>query len=528
MNGSSRTENFSSQAGSRRGNKIFAVAAAFLVVTAILKLIAVFELPAVEIKPDAVIFFLTKREAMLLAGILEVLIAYVLTVNSCVMTRACLLWMFCLVALVYHAGVILLPDADGCACLGLMETWIGDRSSELISLTMLLLLAALGVLAIRSGKAQVYSAKKCSTKSLIIISGYFLSTNIHYLDASVEVKGKYHYISEHGRPIDKYFNAEFDRDTLVIQYVTVDAGPYVQGGPCTNVTRIDPSIITTHTRCQGIIFETLRLDDANLSYELGNCGTDIATALFLTLKVEALFPLGKKSGERRLAPTQATIGLPLSLVTIGKWKYEDAAPDVQLFCDIIIDKQLLKIWPSSPFLFEELRTDESRMRRERYLLSRYKSGMVVEKLRWGKLTNVSGITFASRFEAERQHLIFHRDIRLQTELRRSWIRVLIDDVREKTDSLRTIFPLRGVDIHVTETRLRDSQRGISFVAYRTNFVESPAITDEAMVDFARRQQSADERAKLLRSKKLFTIILILLVFLMPIILVIIKRHRYTP
>jgi len=513
----------------QRANRVLAAAAAILLTTAILKLIALLRPPAGRITADAVIHFLTKREVALLAGISELLLAYVLMAWTCVYSRVYLLWMFCLCAIVYHVGAAMLPAAAGCSCLGLAETWMGSSRSELLSLLLLLVLVGLGALALRNGAGLAVDSTMAARGKLFFLGFAIILVPIKEGQAaSVAVTGVFSYVPEEGQSVEKPFTAQLDREALLLKHQTPNAGPYVPSGPCDIITRIDLETITSHSKCQGLTREVVRLDDARFAYELGNCGATLSTAVFLTLKLQALFPDGELRGERRLAPTQATIGLPFSLVTIGRWRYEGDNADRQLRCDVIVDAKLLRSWPSSPLLLEELLIDKDRMRHERFMLERYKPGMVIERLRWGKLTNVADVTFATLFEAERLDLIPQRDPLSPTRSRKSWIRVVINEVREAANPVPAILPIRGEEIYVTETRLRDRQRGISFVVYRTNAVESPAINAAAMADFERRKQAADKRARAQRIRKLFTVILAVIIFLSPFGLAKVRRKSAEP
>ncbi len=462
---------------------------------------------------------------MLVAGLAEMLLSRVLTVWTCPKCRAYLLWLFCLVAIIYRGGLLIIHRSGGCSCLGIATLWIGPNLADWLSLLLLLVLAGLGALALRRGSDQRADTQTTACgRAIVLLFAIILSFDTHGQAGSVAIKGVYTYVPEQGQLTETRFDALLNREEMLLTYEQPNGGHYVPG-PCIVTTRLDRDTNITHSLCRGQAIELVRMENATLSYEHGNRVTDLETAVILAIKVTSLFPLNDNEGQRRLAPTQGAIGLPLSLATIGRWKYDRGDNGLQLHCDVMIDPALLKSWPKSHLLSIDLRMDENQMRRERLALSRYKAGTLIEKLRWSRFTNVADVIFALQFEAERSHFILQRDPLLPIRVKKSWIQLVIHEVQTTDEPVPQILPIRAAEIHVTETRLQDRPRGIEFVLYKTNVVYSPSISESALVDFERRKKMVDDEAWALLIRKTVTAMILASILLTPVVMSWVMRDR---
>jgi hypothetical protein len=125
-------------------------AAVLLLVTALSKVLDSAHQNSYFQEPDPLFAFVTNRELMLLAAMLEVGVATYLWLSRDIKSRGWALLYFCCAAATYKIGSLFTYDLKPCSCLGIIGRTLRLNTGELefITWSLLALLFATGLLAL--------------------------------------------------------------------------------------------------------------------------------------------------------------------------------------------------------------------------------------------------------------------------------------------------------------------------------------------------------------------------------------------
>lgn len=114
--------------------------AVILLVASFSKIVSYFEKQKFLFEPNPVFAFISNRNLLISAAVLEILVILILILNKCVRSRILsIFWLSCLFA-VYRLGLWWLDVTESCACVGYLGQWFKLKKETVATMSWCLFL----------------------------------------------------------------------------------------------------------------------------------------------------------------------------------------------------------------------------------------------------------------------------------------------------------------------------------------------------------------------------------------------------
>lgn len=509
------------------GHWLSRLVAVILLATAALKAISFVSLPPVIPRLDLVLGFVTQRELLLLAIIFELGVALCLLRSRDLQRSALLVLYFATVASLYHLGLLLQGDPP-CRCLGVASNWLGDSSKTGTWISRGLLATfwagSLYVLVCRRNTTGLGHGRGVEFGQAILLAIVMLPRGY---GKSVAVEGDYRlqwFTQASPNERTTPFSAVFDNSTIQITTRREKAGPGMEGGPCTNNVYVSREIEVLVDQCQGTAVIPVTLAPAKYAWELGTFGSPTQNAVFQALRCSDLFTAA--TGSRRLASAFTTGNEPLSLITVGQYAYSIPSEGSELRVHVLVDESLRRTWRSSELLSAGF-VEEYHLADAKREMKAYTPGFTAVELRFSRFTNIVGIRFplVAEFTSYQPTASQERSKGGTHNAKRTAVGTLsIRTVRLLDESVR-VPPIASARLDIWDQRLVNTKYHVVGGFFRTNSLDSLAISPLAEADFGRKVEMA-EQARRKRIKQRFTAGFIISALLLgPLVIRIASRRK---
>ncbi len=506
-----------------------------LLVTAFLKLLYFWGMPVSRVKADPVIGFLTVREALFLASMVELAVARLLWTPASLRQSACVVLYFSVCATLYQIGLVLSGFEQHCSCLSVMTAWLGARTTTLLSRALLVVFWIVGLLQLRCASVATRLPRQTGPLHSCLMLFVALSAGCVWSGAApVELEGEYrdYRMSSQGgqsKLLQRLpFRATVDSTALLVSYVPPLPPARYQSFAFTNFAFIDRSdFVCLRLPVQSDDFPVgAVLRDAKPVWELGNCGDGLTTCAFVMSRCLDLFPKGSGAKTRPFAETGVFMAEALALITEAEYRYSSDGETQALSCDVRVSKSLRDTWQLSPLLNPGLDTssENKEFRHAKSDVDSYPAGFIVEKMEFTKFENVAGLRFPTLGEFKRYSLprkpipgAAPREVLFET---------LSVEVRYVGPSavprIRLPPSPAGKKVSVVEARLTDRSLHIDGVEFTTDRFVSTEVCAAARSAFDEAARLASQRMRIARVKRVLTFTLFSIAIAGPAVL----AYRY--